>query len=120
MSCAEMTSKVGVAHKISRALTRVVYLAPPTVNPGSAPVGGGGGGGGGDGGDGGDGGGDSGYGVGVGGEVVVVGDRSCWQWCWVVVAVVVWMRVAEVIVASAAMISVVAVIMVVVGVVVCT
>ena len=38
MSCAEMTSKVGVAHKISRALTRAVYLAPPpTVNPGSAP-----------------------------------------------------------------------------------
>ena len=29
MSCAEMTSKVGVAHKISP-----VY---PTVNPGSAP-----------------------------------------------------------------------------------
>ena len=29
MSCAEMTSKVGVAHKISRALTRAVYLAPP-------------------------------------------------------------------------------------------
>ena len=26
MSCAEMTSKVGVAHKISRALTRAVYL----------------------------------------------------------------------------------------------
>ena len=29
MSCAEMTSKVGVAHKISRVLTRAVYLAPP-------------------------------------------------------------------------------------------
>ena len=29
MSCAEMTSKVGVAHKISRALTRAVCLAPP-------------------------------------------------------------------------------------------
>ena len=41
MSCAEMTSKVGVAHKISRALTCAVYLAPPTVNPGSAPVKGG-------------------------------------------------------------------------------
>ena len=39
MSCAEMTSKVGVAHKISRALTRAVYLAPPAVNPGSAPGG---------------------------------------------------------------------------------
>ena len=38
MSCAEMTSKVGVAHKISSALTRAVYLAPPTVNPGSAPA----------------------------------------------------------------------------------
>ena len=38
MSCAEMTSKVGVAHKISRALTQAVYLAPPTVNPGSAPA----------------------------------------------------------------------------------
>ena len=39
MSCAEMASKVGVAHKISRVLTRAVYLAPPppTDNPGSAP-----------------------------------------------------------------------------------
>ena len=36
MSCAEMTSKVGVAHKIS--LARAVHLAPPTVNPGSAPA----------------------------------------------------------------------------------
>ena len=27
MSCAEMTSKVGVAHKISRALTRAIYFA---------------------------------------------------------------------------------------------
>ena len=29
MSCAEMTSKVGVTHKISHVLTRAVYLAPP-------------------------------------------------------------------------------------------
>ena len=35
MSCAEMTSKVGVAHKISRALT--ILSPPPTINPGSAP-----------------------------------------------------------------------------------
>ena len=35
-----MTSKVGVAHKISHVLTCAVYLAPPppTVNPGSAPA----------------------------------------------------------------------------------
>ena len=32
MSCAEMTSKVGVAHKISRALTRAVYLAPSYIH----------------------------------------------------------------------------------------
>ena len=32
MSCAEMTSKVGVAHKISRALTCAVYLAPSYIH----------------------------------------------------------------------------------------
>ena len=32
MSCAEMTAKVGVAHKISST------KHPPTVNPGSTPV----------------------------------------------------------------------------------
>ena len=41
---AEMTSKVGVAPKISRALTRAPFFYSlstplgPTVNPGSAPV----------------------------------------------------------------------------------
>ena len=42
MSCTEMTSKVGVAHNISHALTRAVYLAPPYSQSWIRPCGGGG------------------------------------------------------------------------------